>query len=326
MKSSLTFASIVYLVTFLTVNLNAQQAVVSSGGDIISGSGTMSYTIGESVYTTVGGAPGSMKQGVQQPDINVSLSIRVLLSGPYNSTTGLMNDQLRSGMLLPPSEPYSNSPFNKPAILELNNETLPAGVFANNSPDAIVDWVFLELRHASNPNLILATKRALLQRDGDVVSHIDAASPVVFTRLSSGNYYVCIKHRNHLGVMTASPVSLTQGAVSIDFTTMPTVYLKAGLIQPPRRIEGLVYTLWPGDANFNKNVKFNGLSNDKNEIFNAVGGAANLNASIDNIYRVEDVNLDGMIRYNGMNNDRAVIINALGITTPNKVLSQHTPD
>jgi hypothetical protein len=45
----------------------AQQVVVSSGGSSSGTGGSVSYTIGQVVYTTVAGTNGSVSQGVQQP-------------------------------------------------------------------------------------------------------------------------------------------------------------------------------------------------------------------------------------------------------------------
>ena len=86
-----------------------------------------------------------------------------------------------------------------------------------------------------------------------------------------------------------------------------------------------MYAMWSADANYNKNVKYNGTSTDKDQIAAAVG-LGTLNSSIEKVYRAEDVNLDGKIRYNGTDNDRNYIINNVGVTTPNNVIFQHTPN
>lgn len=45
---------------------NAQDATNASGGNALGTTGTVSYTVGQVVYTTVTGANGSIAQGVQQ--------------------------------------------------------------------------------------------------------------------------------------------------------------------------------------------------------------------------------------------------------------------
>lgn len=58
------------LVTTLLLGLtqvNAQEAVVTSGGNASGTNGNVSYSVGQIVYTTNTGATGSVAQGVQQP-------------------------------------------------------------------------------------------------------------------------------------------------------------------------------------------------------------------------------------------------------------------
>jgi len=58
------------LVTTLLLGLtqvNAQEAVVTSGGNTSGTNGNVSYSVGQIVYTTNTGSTGSVAQGVQQP-------------------------------------------------------------------------------------------------------------------------------------------------------------------------------------------------------------------------------------------------------------------
>ena len=257
----------------------------------------------------------------------VKLAAKVFLAGPYDAATGMMQDSLRAKGLLVASqpEPYSIAPFNKPQLGEAGGETVSQSVLNVTGHDAIVDWVYLELRSSSNAGVVLSTKRALLQRDGDIVSNIDGTSPVFFANRTPGNYYVSIKHRNHLGVMSLNTLNLGScNAASIDFTTSDSVFTMSSILNPARKTIGSVRAMWSGDANTNKNVKYNGLSNDKEVVMNAVG-LLNLN-NIVNGYRIEDINLDSKVKYNGTDNDRALLLNNVGVGTSNNVLSQHTPN
>lgn len=51
----------------LALSVSAQQASVSSGGDISGSGGTVAYSIGQPVYTVVSSNEFSVGQGVQQP-------------------------------------------------------------------------------------------------------------------------------------------------------------------------------------------------------------------------------------------------------------------
>ena len=131
---------------------------------------------------------------------------KVFLQGPYNTANGLMQDDLTMNSLVPMLEPYSALGYAH--INGGGGETINSSSAAPASPnDEIVDWVVMELRDSANPATILATRSALVQRDGDVVD-MDGTDMVRFYDLPAGTYHVAIRHRNHLGVMTNTPVVL----------------------------------------------------------------------------------------------------------------------
>ncbi len=58
---------------FLCLSVNAQTAVVTSGGDASGSGGSVSFSVGQIVYSAVNGSGGSLIQGVQQPyEISIS--------------------------------------------------------------------------------------------------------------------------------------------------------------------------------------------------------------------------------------------------------------
>ena len=132
-----------------------------------------------------------------------SYSVRAFLQGPLQGN--LMQDQLRLNNQLPLLSPYvEDNNFtlvNDYGDLVLNQEILDA---FDEDGEAKVDWVFLELRSELDPTVVLATRSALLQRNGWIVD-LDGASPVRFD-LEAGSYFLAIKHRNHLGLMSSEPV------------------------------------------------------------------------------------------------------------------------
>ena len=241
-----------------------------------------------------------------------TLSAAAWLDGPYNTGTGLMNDGLRVNGLVPLSEPYS-AVFGGPG-----GEAVSPAVLAVTGNNAIVDWVRLELR--SNPTAAtpVAVRHALIQRDGDIVA-TDGSSPVSFPT-GPGNYYITLRHRNHLGVITASPRPITTTPAVLNFRSPGTPVHGTNA----RRTVNSVMTLWSGDANGNGAVKYSGSSNDRDPILIAVGSTTP-NASITGQYRREDVNMDGAVRYTGSGNDRDPILLNVGSTTPNAVRVQQLP-
>ncbi len=58
---------IVFLFTVGLTSLQAQETIPASGGNASGAGGSVSYTVGQVVYTTNTGADGSVAQGVQQP-------------------------------------------------------------------------------------------------------------------------------------------------------------------------------------------------------------------------------------------------------------------
>ncbi|MBL0045789.1 MAG: hypothetical protein IPP33_15755 [Flavobacteriales bacterium] len=108
--------------------------------------------------------------------------------------------------------------------------------------DAIEDWVVVELRNATTPSQVLYSKAALIQRDGDVIDTDGDA--YVSTPLAAGNYYVALRHRNHLGVMTSTSRALAMTPITVDFRSAATGCYGT----TPRAQVGSVYCLWGGDG------------------------------------------------------------------------------
>jgi hypothetical protein len=65
------------LAILLCILLKAQSTIPASGGNASGGGGTVSYTVGQIVFTTNTGTNGTVSQGVQQPyEISVVTAIQ----------------------------------------------------------------------------------------------------------------------------------------------------------------------------------------------------------------------------------------------------------
>ncbi|MFK8009762.1 MAG: hypothetical protein AB8H03_25635 [Saprospiraceae bacterium] len=147
------------------------------------------------------------------------VSIKVFLEGPYQN--GVMSDDLRNNGLIPLIEPYSSfSQFNH--INGGGGETMPNSVLNTTGNNAIVDWVFVELRNGSNPDQVLFTRSALLQRDGNIVD-TDGISVLNFSNAPSGNYFIVVRHRNHLAIGTNNFYSLNNFTTTVNFTNSSSI-------------------------------------------------------------------------------------------------------
>lgn len=240
----------------------------------------------------------------------IRLSAKVKLGGPYKNDTGLMTDSLRVRQLLPSSQPYTALGYTHTANNRIE-QVLPLVFAGPTGPDAIVDWVLVELRDP-NTSLIVGSRTGLLQRDGDVVE-IDGISPLEFD-LPNANYKVAVRHRNHLGVVTANSFALSTNTTAVDLSTVALSGTQAHAANG---------TLWCGDVDFNGQVKYVGSSNDRDLILLNLGGDPHLVGTT--FYSGADVNMDGMIRYTGGGNDRDPVLVTVGSITPNNTRIQQIP-
>ncbi len=250
-------------------------------------------------------------------DCAANFRLLAALDGALPSGT-LMTDGLRAAGQVPLSEPYSALGYSY--VGSTPGASLAPALLAVTGDNAIVDWVVVEVRSTASPFGVLFSKPALLQRDGDVID-IDGDG-YLSTNLAPGSYRVALRHRNHLGVMTAAPRSLTMNpaTTTVDFRNAATTTHGTDA----RVLKGSVYCLWGGDANGDGQVKYTGSSNDRDPILIAVGSTTP-NSPVPNVYDRRDTNLDGVIKYTGTGNDRDIILNNVGSTTPNNTRTQQLP-
>ncbi|HRN36117.1 MAG TPA: hypothetical protein PLL18_04305, partial [Flavobacteriales bacterium] len=226
-----------------------------------------------------------------------------------------MKDDLRVQGLIPATEPYT--PMGFPAIGDGLGRELTAAVLAVTGNNAIVDWVWLELRSASNLSNVVAARAVLLQRDGDVVE-LDGKSPVNM-HVPPGNYHLAIRHRNHLGVLTAAASSLSGNATVIDLSSSATATWGTNA----RKSAGTARTLWSGDTNRDGTVKYTGVGNDRDKVLSTIGGAG-ITGTLSG-YHLGDANMNGVVSYTGQSNDRDLILVNIGGVSPTAVLMEQLP-
>ncbi|MEO1624001.1 MAG: GEVED domain-containing protein [Bacteroidota bacterium] len=218
----------------------------------------------------------------------VELSTKAFLEGPYSS--GSMTDGLRSGGSIPTTEPYS-SLANYTHVGGGGGETVSAPVLAVTGNDAIIDWVFIELRDKNDPTQVLYTRSALLQSDGDIVDTEGGNSMVSFANAPADDYYLVIRHRNHLGVMTASAISLDgmPGSVT-DFSNPATPTYSLGA-SATKDMNG-TRVLYGGDASMDGFVS----ASDQNLNWRVQNGG-----TFDYMTSTADFNMDGFVSASDLN-------------------------
>jgi uncharacterized delta-60 repeat protein len=238
----------------------------------------------------------------------VSLQLKALLEGPYVSG-GLMNDALRSQPSFPLTEPFTAMGYSHPTYTA--GQAIAASTLTTTGNNAIVDWVIVEMRTAASPGAVVASKAALLQKDGDVVG-LDGSSALLFQGLGTSNYCPVLRTRNHLPVMLSpsTPVSAST-AMIVDFTSASTQVWDN---DARTTILGAL-VLAAGDISFNGTVQYTGSGNDRDPILVRVGSTTP-NNTLSGYWR-EDLNMDGTVKYTGSFNDRDRILVNVGPTTPN---------
>jgi hypothetical protein len=214
--------------------------------------------------------PDQMEMDYNMASSKVLVETKFFLEGPYDSETDLMTTNLKSNNSIPANSPYAEDPRT-------------AAVPAN-----ITDWVLLQLRSIKDGSAI-ASKSVFLRKDGQIVAD-DGLSNQVELNASPGSYYVVLKHRNHLAVMSNSAISFSSPptVTSYDFTTGSNKFYggSAGAVELESNIWGMI----AGDANGNGQIQ----NNDSENYWKPDNGTAG--------YKNSDFNMNGQIQNNDNEN------------------------
>jgi hypothetical protein len=253
-----------------TLIAKVDTAGVVSG--ILAGTVTISYTVANACGVI------TVKKDFTVIRNTVLVNAKVFLQGPYNPNNGFMDATLRVNGYLPSVEPYSsmsNFVHKGSGGGELFDNPAVTTIIGNN---AIVDWVFIELRDKADPKKVVATRSALLQRDGDIVD-TDGTSSLTLYDVIAGDYYIAIRHRNHLGFRTASAKTLNTTALTLNFTDGSTEVFGRN----PLKLIGAAYTMYAGNGDSNGAIN----AIDKNNVWLRSNGLFN--------YLRADFNMDGAV-------------------------------
>ncbi len=151
--------------------------------------------------------------------------------------------------------------------------------------NSIVDWVLVELRSRQNPALIVARRAALLRNDGNIVD-TDGSVGVTFKNAAYGSYYITVRHRNHLSLMSSVPVEFAPNSILYDFTKSQTsAYGQNSMAELTTGIFGMI----AGDGDGNGSIN----DQDRNDIWsiqNGNMGYLNGDFNLDSGVTVKDTN------------------------------------
>lgn len=208
----------------------------------------------------------------------IILNLKVFLSGAYSENSDTMKTTLNYQNQLPLIPPDTVSGKINPFIYKMQRgDTLPPSFWTMHRN--IVDWLILEIR--TNKNFAsVDTVAALLRKDGRVLSLAGDTLVPLGRNVASGSYYVVVRHRNHIAVMSSFLLSIGINSNLYSFTISASRYyggqaklLKTGL-----------YGMYAGDATYDGYINEGDFS-----IYNAAANSALFG------YQTTDFNLDGYV-------------------------------
>jgi len=220
---------IMIIMLFLaSIHLQAQtihRSVIGSAGNISSnGNIVLSSTIGEAITQTLTSSTHKITQGFQQ---------------------GKKLDSTNLYLLIYLQGYYSNGYYMKPTLYNQGQST----------DTIITDSITVELHPANNPSAVAAEVKTILSRNSNANCMMHVAN---------GNYYIVIKHRNHIETWSANPVSFNGTFAYHDFTWAASQAYGNNLVE----IEPGYFAIYSGDINGDENIDLLDLSEIESDINN----------------------------------------------------------
>ena len=282
-----------------TVNFDGSINYIPNVGT--NGTDAFIYSICDKINFTV--CDTALVSIIITPPNKVCLLPKAYLQGALlgvNLPNTLMRDDLRVKNLIPTTSPYLGG------LTPANTTTNTVLSIIGN--DAIVDWVFLELRSGADSTLIVDSRSALIQRDGDIVN-VDGNSSVKFSQANAGQYYLVIKHRNHLGVMSVKN-AMSNICTVIDFKQVSTPNFNknaSNIVNQPQVNVQQGKAIWASNVLYDSEIIYQGTQNDVNIIYTSVINAGG-NLLTSPAYKLKgyflgDIDMNGETIFQGTGND-----------------------
>jgi len=140
-----------------------------------------------------------------------SVALTVFLEGPFE--TSEMQTNLNLDDMIPKNQPYNSAPWNYSGSESVSS-------IPNTD---VVDWVLVEMRDAPSAGsateaTAIGLQAAFLLKNGSIVG-LDGSSVLYFTGSFSNNLFAVVYHRNHLGIISASPLTMSGDDYIYNFST-----------------------------------------------------------------------------------------------------------
>ena len=118
------------------------------------------------------------------------------------------------GIASHPGQPYNRTPWLYDGTEGDDIDELNSIINSNVYPQDVVDWVLVSLRTTTSYTSTVCTKAAWVLQDGSIAltDFFDCCDQ------ETDEFYLVVEHRNHLAVMTPTPIQVDdQGVLSFDF-------------------------------------------------------------------------------------------------------------
>jgi len=170
--------------------------------------------------------------------------------------------------------PYSVAPWNY-----LGTE---CDTFANMQyPENVVDWVLVSFRTGVESDTEVAKTMGLLTQDGT----IEFVNDGTLTREDGDSFYIVVEHRNHIGVMSPTPIEVVNAKLEYDFRTQNS-FTNNGTRSGQKEIYPGAWGMFAGESVQDANG---------NDINGGDKGEWAIENGIFRLYSPTDFNMDGSI-------------------------------
>jgi hypothetical protein len=255
---------------------------------------------------------------------DLELSAKVLLQGPYNTSTNTMTQEVIALSSFPMNQPFNVAPFNYGGTESI--ATKPANA---------VDWVLVGLRNDEGDLADDFRVAGLLHKDG-TIRGVDGNLISIQNAALMPNtlYYAVVYHRNHMPVMSATAINIPNTG-TFDFSVLANGYKGTSTENPLITLETGVYGMIAGDHSDNTlyepvlqqdnqlhdgKLKYSGGNNDRASVLRRIYKETTV-PYINGIatgYFNQDFTLNSMVRYSGnLNDPRLVVLNLIELKGTN---------
>jgi len=230
--------------------------------------------------------------------ICIDMDVQVYLEGAYRYDDQEMTTELNSLGYLPgqtpttffgnateAGHPYEGKPWyqNMPTGKSFeSNSTAENNLYYGFD---VVDWVLVSLRSSADIEYEECTRPGMLNKDGSITFMDDDCCLVDPTK----SYYIVVEHRNHLIVMTPTPIAIEDRQMAFDFTSNQSYieFLGSGQVE----VAPGVYAMYGANGNQqSKHADATDIStNDSNTWSEGLGRNSG--------YHISDFNFDSDVNF-----------------------------